>query len=201
MEYESGKLTEEECFARLASEYQFEASELSTMIAELRQTITYDESMAAVFRNAKEAGTRIFMVTNCSSEDYTALRSLWSDTFWSIFDDVFTSAALGVRKPSLQFYRQVLRATRANPQETLFVDDRPENVLVALSLGMKGTFQISDLPREIPNFIGDPIERGLAFLRSQNGKFPTTTQHGETIDENYAPLLMREVLNDKYVSI
>ncbi|KAJ5606271.1 HAD-like protein [Penicillium lagena] len=176
MDYESGKLSEEDCFARLASEHHIEASELAAMISDLRQTITYDENTAAVFKNIKQSKIRIFLVTNISHEDYAALQSLWSHAFWSIFDGVFTSSALGVRKPNLRFYRQVLRATRATPHETFFIDDRPENVLAALSLGMKGTSDTSDLSRSLANFIGNPIERGLAFLRRHSGKFPTTTQ-------------------------
>ncbi|KAJ5762333.1 HAD-like protein [Penicillium nucicola] len=199
MEYECGKLSETDCFSRLASEYCFETSELAALMSDLRQTITYDEKVAAVFAEAKQPGTRIFLVTNISCEDYTALRGRWSEDFWSIFDGVFTSSALGVRKPNLGFYRHVLRVTRSIPHETFFVDDRPENVLAALSFGMKGTFEISDISRSLANFIGDPIQRGLAFLQRQQGKFPTTTQYGEPIDENYAPLLMREVLNDKHV--
>lgn len=201
MDYECGKFLEEDCFARLASEYHIEASELAAMIGDIRQTITYDEKVAAVFENVKQSGTRLFLVTNISYADYAALRGRWSPAFWSIFDAVFTSSVLGVRKPNLRFYRHVLRVTRAIPHETFLFDDRPENVLAALSLGMKGTSDTSDISRSLANFIGNPLERGLAFLRSHGGKFPTTTQYGETIDENYAPLLMREVLNDKYASL
>ncbi|KAJ5150903.1 HAD-like protein [Penicillium canariense] len=193
MSYECGRLSEQECFAKLAEEYHFQASDLAEMILKLRKTITYDQAVASSFKEVKRTGTRIFLVSNISKEDYAALRESWDDDFWSIFDGVFTSSALGVRKPSLRFYRHVLRVTRAVPHQTFFVDDRPENVLAALSVGMRGTFETAKLYSTLTNFIGDPVARGLAFLRRQKGVFPTTTQHNETIAENYAPLLILEV--------
>ncbi|KAJ5921060.1 HAD-like protein [Penicillium verhagenii] len=196
-DYESGTLSDKQCFAQLASEYQIQKTELETKIAHLRETITYDQEMTSAFRNIKESGARIFLVSNISKEDYAALQRLWGKEFWSIFDGVFTSSALGVRKPNLRFYRLVLRATKAVPHLTFLVDDRPENVLAALSVGMKGTFDTSGLYRTVTNFLGDPVERGLSFLRQQGGNFPTTTQYGEEIEENYAPLLILDVLNDQ----
>lgn len=68
---------------------------------------------------------------------------------------------IGVRKPSLRFYQHVLRATRATPRKTLFIDDQPDNVLAAMSLGIRGIVGTIDLSRRLKNFVGDPIERGL----------------------------------------
>lgn len=197
MDYECGKLSEQDCFTRLASEYHLEESEIRTMAGTIRESTTYNADVVAILDTVRTSGTRVFLVANISHEDHAALRSRWGNGFWPIFDGVFTSSDLAARKPNLRFYRQVLQATRAVPHETFFIDERPENVLAALGLGMKGTFDTSDISRSLANFIGDPVERGLAFLRGQNGKFPGTTQYGETIDENYAPLLMREVLDDK----
>lgn len=201
MNYEAGLLSDEECFAQLAKEHHFQAQDLRMMIQKFRETIMWDQAIASIFKEIKRTGTRVFLVSNISKEDFAALRNRWDDDFWSIFDGVFTSSALGVRKPSLRFYRHVLRATRAAPQQTFFVDDRADNVLAALSIGMKGTFNISGFYRTLTNFVGDPVARGLAYLRLQNGHFPTTTQYNETIPENYAPLLILEALEDPYVSI
>jgi FMN phosphatase YigB (HAD superfamily) len=159
MDYECGKLNENQCFTQLASEYHVEVAELETTISNLRQTITYDKEMTSTFKKIKELGARIFLVSNISKEDYAACQNLWDTDFWSIFDGVFTSSALGVRKPNLRFYRHVLQATRAVPHLTFFVDDRPDNVLSALLFGMKGTFDTSGLYRTLTNFIGDPVER------------------------------------------
>ncbi|KAJ5092857.1 HAD-like protein [Penicillium angulare] len=145
----------------------------------------------------KIEGITIALVSNISEPDYNALRRRWDDSFWNTFDHVFTSWKLGVRKPSLRFYQNVLRATRAVPQETLFIDDQTENVLAAMSLGMRGIVGNHDLSRTLKNVLGDSIERGFSFLRQNAGRLYTTTCDGDSIDENYAQLLILEVINDE----
>ncbi|KAE8151797.1 HAD-like protein [Aspergillus avenaceus] len=198
MSYEAGKLSESECFHQLSDQYGFEVNDLLETIQCFRATISYNKDLASAFQELKEASDAKFvLVSNISDPDYLALRQRWDDGFWSIFDHVFTSSMLGVRKPSLRFYRQVLRATRTVPQRAFIIDDRPENVLAALSLGMHGTFCTKNIPRTLTNLLGDPVQRGLAFLQRNVGQIFTTTQHGETIEEIYAPLLILEVLKDR----
>ncbi|WP_448383324.1 HAD family hydrolase [Desulfosoma sp.] len=55
---------------------------------------------------------------------------------WHLFDVVFCSAEEGVRKPFPQAYRITLERLGVAPQRALFVDDTPENVEAARSLGM-----------------------------------------------------------------
>ncbi|KAL4984140.1 HAD-like protein [Aspergillus falconensis] len=197
MDYEVGKYDDEQCFTQLADQFGFEASELTAIIHNLRETTTYDKEMLGVFKSIKKArGVEIALVSNISEMDYQALRRIFDGSFWSTFDYIFTSASLGVRKPSLQFYRHVLRATRAIPQNTFIVDDRPENILAARSIGMRGTADLFDLSRRLANLVGNPIERGMVFLRQYAGVFHSTTQEGEIIEENYAPLLILEATKD-----
>lgn len=197
MEYEVGKLTEEECFGQLADRYGFREEELANKIRHFRSTILYDNDMASIFRGIKAASrTQIILVSNISKPDYEALRERWDETFWSIFDHVFTSSMAGARKPSLRFYRHVLRSTRLVPHEAFVVDDRPENVLAAMSMGMRGTFNMLDLSRTLKNFIENPVERGLAFIQRNAKKFHSTTQDGMIIEEVYAQMLILEVMQD-----
>lgn len=197
MAYETGKISDHECMAQLAARYGCQADELTELIQKLRVTTDYDHDMASVFREIKEASSvKIVLVSNISEADYLALRQAWGNEFWSIFDHIFTSAMLGVRKPSLRFYRHVLRATRAIPRETFFIDDTPENVLAAMSMGIRGTFCTEGLYQRLTNAIGDPVERGLAFLKQNAGQFHSTTEDGTAIEENFASLLILDVMSD-----
>ncbi|CEJ62381.1 hypothetical protein PMG11_10882 [Penicillium brasilianum] len=198
MNYEIGKVDDEQCFNQLAEQFGFKASDLTAIIHNLREKTTYDKDMLFTFKSLKQTpGVEIALVSNISAMDYQALRKIFDNEFWSIFDHIFTSSMLGVRKPSPHFYRHVLRALRATPQSTFLVDDRQENVLSARSIGMRGTADLIGLPRRLTNLVGDPIERGMTFLRRQAGEFPSVTQEGVVIEENYAPLLILEVLNDR----
>lgn len=200
MDYEVGKLSQDECFAQLASLYNFASKDLLNLVNTFRETIDYDHALAAALGALKQnSQVRIFLVSNIPSNDYKALRERWGDEFWSIFDDVFTASMVGVRKPSPRFYRHVLRVTRSNPQTTFTIDDGPENVLMAISLGMRGTSSVTDLPRTLANITGDPVERGISFLKRNAGRFPSVTPDGVEIEENYAPLLILEALQQRYV--
>jgi putative hydrolase of the HAD superfamily len=54
-----------------------------------------------------------------------------------LFDVFFSSCWLGVRKPTRQIYERVLGMTQAEPAQSVFVDDREQNLAPARSLGMK----------------------------------------------------------------
>ncbi|PYI35256.1 HAD-like protein [Aspergillus indologenus CBS 114.80] len=198
MEYEVGKLTEQECFTQAADLFGCDAKDLEAVVLELRATLAYDLRMLSVFKTLKQTpGVKVVLITNISEGEYRALRERWDEAFWSTFDHVFPSWEVGVRKPSLRFYRHVLRATRSSPHRSLVVDDRPENVLAAMSLGMRGQVGTNGISRVLGNFVGDPVARGLAFLRQHAGKLYSTTEDGDSIEENYAQLLVLEAFNDR----
>ncbi|HEY2852171.1 MAG TPA: HAD family phosphatase [Gemmatimonadaceae bacterium] len=54
-----------------------------------------------------------------------------------LFDVFFSSCWLGVRKPTRQIYERVLGMTQADPANSLFVDDREQNLAPARALGMQ----------------------------------------------------------------
>jgi putative hydrolase of the HAD superfamily len=63
-----------------------------------------------------------------------------------LFDVFFSSCWLGVRKPTREIYERVLGMTQAEPERTVFVDDREQNLAPARSLGMK-TIQFTSADR------------------------------------------------------
>jgi putative hydrolase of the HAD superfamily len=70
-----------------------------------------------------------------------------------IFDDFFSSCFTGRRKPDPAAYRVALDVTHHTPDETLFLDDRPENVAAADSLGIH-TLRVLD-----PGRLREELER------------------------------------------
>jgi putative hydrolase of the HAD superfamily len=53
-----------------------------------------------------------------------------------IFEAFLSSCWLGVRKPTRQFYSRALGIAQANPERSLFIDDRQQNLTAASALGM-----------------------------------------------------------------
>ena len=54
------------------------------------------------------------------------------------FDAFFSSCYLGLRKPDRKIYQVALDVLQRDPEETVFIDDRAENVAAAVSLGIHG---------------------------------------------------------------
>ncbi len=54
-----------------------------------------------------------------------------------VFDAFFSSCWLGVRKPMRRFYERSLAISQCVPEESVFIDDREQNLLPAHALGMK----------------------------------------------------------------
>jgi FMN phosphatase YigB (HAD superfamily) len=206
MAYECGKLSENECYQQLADQYGFQADDLAMTISKGRATAEYDRDLVASLWDFKKAmaGKVVFILaSNISSPDYMALQQLWGEEFWSLFDHIFLSSTVRTRKPNMRFYRHMLGVSGAVPRDTIFVDDRPENVLAASALGIKGMVFTNgeNLLRSLVNMTGDPVARGQAFLQANAGQHRSVTDQGEEVDENYSQLLILDTTGDRYVLI
>ncbi|KAI0319615.1 HAD-like domain-containing protein [Amylostereum chailletii] len=197
--FESGKLTQSECYRLVAAEYSIDVEQLERAFEHARDSLQPNHDFISFIRTIKAEGAlRVFAMSNISSSDYEALRMKLVD--WSIFDEVFTSAAAGMRKPDLCFYKHVLKTTGSDPQSTLFVDDKLENVLSARSLGMQGV--VFDKPESVRRTLrylvsADPIRRGWDFLEANAGKLDSITDTGLVIGDNFAQLLILEATNER----
>ncbi|KAG5648479.1 hypothetical protein DXG03_003090 [Asterophora parasitica] len=203
-DYERGRITEDDCYAKVGAEFILEPEEIRRAFQQARDSLEADDKIIALIRELKaqsDGQLRVFAMSNISLPDYEVLRTKPAD--WSIFDEVFTSGAAGERKPNLGFYRQVLSSTGIDPHRTIFVDDKLENVLSARSLGLYGI--IFDHPdvvgRALRNLIGDPVARGRGFLKCNAGRLISVTNKTEKheateLRENFAQLLILEATED-----
>jgi putative hydrolase of the HAD superfamily len=71
----------------------------------------------------------------------------------SIFQTFLSSCFLGVKKPDPAIYIRALLVTNKRPQETIFIDDRQENLEVPEQLGM-GVIHFKD-PRQLASDLGE----------------------------------------------
>lgn len=60
-----------------------------------------------------------------------------------LFHLFLSSCYTGLRKPDPEAFRYALELTQRSPEETLFLDDRPENVAAAARLGLR-TIEVRD---------------------------------------------------------
>jgi putative hydrolase of the HAD superfamily len=118
-----------------------------------------DEATIAIARQlSREAGYTL-MTLNNEAEELNRHR-IEKFGISQIFEAFLSSCWLGVRKPIRRFYNRGLGIAHAEPATSLFIDDRPQNLISAGTLGInviqfKSATQLrSDLERflhlEIP---------------------------------------------------
>ncbi|KAG2138331.1 Haloacid dehalogenase-like hydrolase-domain-containing protein [Suillus clintonianus] len=199
-DYERGRISQAECYARVGGEFSVDPAEVGRAFQEASDSLQPNEELISVIRQLKvrSNGTlHVFAMSNISTPDYEILRTKPID--WSLFDDIFTSAGVGDRKPNLGFYKVVLARTGADPSRTIFVDDKIDNVLSARSLGMHGIIfdDHRKVVRALYNLLGDPVERGRQYLTLNAKKHLSVTENGIVLRENFAQLLILEATDDR----
>ncbi|KAI9763568.1 MAG: hypothetical protein M1840_000430 [Geoglossum simile] len=199
-EYERGKISQDDCYQRISEQFAIDPSEVADAFTQAQDSLQCNEELVSAIRKLKAESDntlQVYAMSNVSRPDYEVLRTKSAD--WSIFDRVFTSGAVGERKPNLGFYQHVLNATQAAPQSTIFVDDQSDNVLSARSVGLHGIIYENppQVLRAIHNLIGDPVERGRAFLRENSKNLKSINSCNITFEENFTQLLILEATNQR----
>jgi FMN phosphatase YigB (HAD superfamily) len=207
-DYERGRLSEHDCYVAISKEFNVDTSDVRNAFDQARKSLQANHDFMGLVRELKAQANgrlQVYAMSNISLPDWDVLRTKPAD--WEIFDDIFTSGAVGERKPNLAFYRHVIAATELQPRRTIFVDDKLENVLSARSLGFTGIVfdDPSEVKRALRNLIGDPVQRGGEFLIRNAGKLGSVTratpqQESTAVDENFAQLLILEITGNRYVN-
>ncbi|KAK7992726.1 HAD-like protein [Apiospora saccharicola] len=198
-EYNCGLIDQDECYARLAQHYGVAAEDITTAFDMARASQGQNDGVVAFVRElrASHPDLRVYAMSNISRPDWEILEA--KPFAWDIFDRVFTSCEAGMCKPELRFYHHVLSAANLIASQTVFVDDKAENVLAAKSLGFREgiVFDNADTVREkLLALMEDPVTRGRQWLRSQARSLHSETSTGVVVPDNFGQLLIYELMED-----
>jgi putative hydrolase of the HAD superfamily len=137
--YDAGKLTGREFWQKIARESGLNLAdgaiqELSDWDA--RMWLTQNPAMLDWQLALKQRGFLTAIVSNMGDTVHAAMER---ELAWlARFDVLVFSYQLRIAKPDPAIYRYVLEKLGTQPEETLFIDDRPDNVSAAIALGMRG---------------------------------------------------------------
>lgn len=92
------------------------------------------EGTASLVRRLKEAGYRVYGLTNWSLETYPMIRDRYK--VFSLFEGVVVSGAECLLKPDEKIYRCLLERYSLKAEESVFLDDNADNVAGAEAVGM-----------------------------------------------------------------
>lgn len=150
-EFEEGRITLDEYLdiAVFHTSRSFSREEFADF---MRSQSIPDEATIAIARHLTRHAGYTLMTMNNESEELNMYR-IEKFGISQIFEAFLSSCWLGVRKPLRRFYHRGLGIAHAEASQSLFIDDRPPNLLSASTVGLnvihfKSSTQLrSDLER------------------------------------------------------
>ena len=135
-EFERGNIETERCYQQLGEMFSINPSEVAATFAQTTGSLTPHEEMTAIVQDLKrQTEISVYMMSNIPRPDFDQLRA--TKYVWDDFDGVFASGYEGMAKPDLCFYQHVLGKIGFLPAETMFADDKLNNVSAARELGIE----------------------------------------------------------------
>ncbi|HZH68708.1 MAG TPA: HAD family phosphatase [Chitinophagales bacterium] len=93
-------------------------------------------------RTLKAKGYQLYLLSNTNSTHIDSVKAQMQELFGmnvleDIFDYCYYSYEMNEVKPDVEIYKKVIEDQQINPTETLFIDDKIENLDGAKKLGVK----------------------------------------------------------------
>ena len=115
---------------------QFRGSDIQTARHMMATAITYQDQVAPtaeLIAELKGESYRLFVLSNMSKEYIDFLRKM---PVYQYFDGEVISCEVGLNKSEREIYSLLLDRFSLDPLQTMFIDDRKENVVAAAELGI-----------------------------------------------------------------
>ncbi len=139
--FETGKMSEAEFHQHLKGLLKPEVTDEEIIKAWNSILVHYPlekfELLTSLKENNRVLALSNINITHVTEMDRVSRERLGSRAFSDFFHRAYYSHEVGYRKPDTDFYKYVLEQENLKPEETFFVDDLPENVEAAKSIGMQ----------------------------------------------------------------
>jgi putative hydrolase of the HAD superfamily len=133
-EWEEGRITLDE-YLDIAVFYAARHVSREEFIAFMYSQSVPDEATIRIARLLSRQSAYTLMTLNNEAEELNTHR-IEKFGISQIFEAFLSSCWLGVRKPIRRFYSRALGIAHAEPANSLFIDDRQQNLIPASTLGM-----------------------------------------------------------------
>ena len=140
-QHEAGKITDEEFIASLQ---KMAGISLGTDVIQRAWNallIRFPAERIELLKKLRQK-YRLFLLSNTNAIHVVEFQKIYSNTFQNgslvdLFDKVYYSNEIGMRKPNAEIYEFVLKDSQLLPEETLFIDDSLPNVEGAKQVGIQ----------------------------------------------------------------
>nr|WP_319474422.1 HAD-IA family hydrolase [uncultured Sphaerochaeta sp.] len=102
----------------------------------------FNYPVLSLIQSLRSEGKRVVCASNTIQSHWEILEEMGA---LALFDKAYASHEMGLSKPSLQFYTNILDAERVSAEQTFFIDDRKDNIQSSRKLGI-ASLLYADLP-------------------------------------------------------
>lgn len=132
--HDGGCLSRSEVIAKLPGHYDKEV--FSYCVSNIAQKLAPIQEMIDLFHEVRRQGYKVYILSNMPKETHEELVELHD--FFNYPDGEIYSYKVGAIKPQPQIYEALLNTYKLHPHESIFIDDREENILAAKKFGIEG---------------------------------------------------------------
>jgi len=134
VELDRGTLDRNIAIERAAFRTGLPMSEIKKLMELVPYSLIPNPEIVELVRSLKKKGNRVFVLSNMHIESIDYIEQKYP--FWDIFDGMVISSRIQKVKPELEIYEHLVMQHRLVAEQTIFIDDMPENLEAASKLGM-----------------------------------------------------------------
>lgn len=166
--YERGRVSQQECYDTVTSTFDMDPESWKKALEQMKSEVRPNTELIGAIRRLREShpGLRVYCLSNMPRPESERFRGLIEG--WGIIDGFYPSSTPGHRKPDAAVFRDFLDKSGSAAEACVFVDDGVENVIAAQALGFHAVLfrDTDEAVRTLHNLLGDPVARGMAYLKS-----------------------------------
>jgi putative hydrolase of the HAD superfamily len=135
VELDRGTIALERAIDRGAMRTGLPVQDVRRLLVAVPRFLTPIDETIELIRDLSETRNRLFVLSNMHLAFIEHLER--SHDIWRLFDGVVISSRIRMVKPEPQIYAYLLTQHALEPRETIFIDDMPDNVVAASSMGIR----------------------------------------------------------------
>lgn len=138
---DKGVFLEEQLWQKKLKELPHLSEYILHMKDKVPDLLTPIEENIKLIPKLKQKGFKLYILSNFSEKNFELVYNKYD--FFKFFDGMVISSHVKLAKPQKEIYLELIKKYSLKPEESIFVDDKLENVSAAQSLGFR-TIHLQD---------------------------------------------------------
>lgn len=148
--FELGKVTKEEFISYIRDKVSQTISSNQIVKAWNANLLGVNEESISILNKIRNLGYKMYILSNTNEIHFSSIQqkfyNKYSYELSILFDDVFLSFEIGLRKPDNEIYKYVLNKINLEAEQVLLIDDLKANIESAKNMGIKTHYHRTNDP-------------------------------------------------------